>query len=110
MAKPSRPGKTVNRKRPEIDPMIQGIPQANEFRKKIEFIRLIVKEWVHNGGKGISDMTPEARLRWDGNRELVNVKVPYKHVWVCVGGANGDARRVAWFNPRKPLEVVPDIQ
>jgi hypothetical protein len=75
MVKPSRPGKTTNRKRPEIDPMIQGIPQANEFRKKVEFIRSVVKEWVNNSGRGISDMTPEGRLRYDGNRELVNVKL-----------------------------------
>jgi hypothetical protein len=90
--------------------MIQGIPQANEFRKKVEFIRSVVKEWVNNGGRGISDMTPEGRLRYDGNRELVNVKVPYKHVWVSVGGRNGDDRRVAWFNPRKPGDLIPDIQ
>lgn len=90
--------------------MIQGIPQANEFRKKVEFIRSVVKEWVNNGGRGISDMTPEGRLRYNGNRELVNVKVPYKHVWVSVGGRNGDDRRVAWFNPRKPGDLIPDIQ
>ena len=80
--------------------MIQGIPQANDFRRKIEFIRLVVKEWVTNGGLGVSDMEPEGRLRWGGYRELVNVKVPYKHVWVTVGGRNGDDRRVAWFDPK----------
>jgi hypothetical protein len=55
-------------------------------------------------------MTPEGRLRWNGSRELVNVKVPYKHVWATVGGKKGDERRVVWFNPRKPNEIVPDMQ
>jgi hypothetical protein len=110
MAKPSRLGKSTTRKRPEIDPMIQGIPQANDFRKKVEFIRLVVKEWVTNGGLGNSNMEPEGRLRWTGQREIVNVKVPYKHVWVTVGARNGDDRRVAWFDPRKPEATIPDIQ
>jgi len=110
MSKPSRSAKSTTRKRPEINPMLQGIPQANDFRKKVEFIRSVVKEWVTNGGLGISDMTPAGRLRWNGNRELVNVKVPYKHVWVTVGGKNGDERKVVWFNPRKPDELVPDMQ
>ena len=108
--KPSRSGKSTIRKRPEIDPMIQGIPQANDFRRKIEFIRLVVKEWVTNSGLGNSAMEPETRLRWGGYRELVNVKVPYKHVWVTVGARNGDDRRVAWFDPRKPKATIPDIE
>jgi hypothetical protein len=102
--------RSTTRKRPEIDPMIQGIPQANDFRKKVEFIRLVVKEWTKNGGLGVSDMSTVGRLRWQGVREMVNVKVPYKHVWVTVGARNGDDRRVAWFNPRKPTELVPDIE
>jgi hypothetical protein len=93
-----------------INPVLQGIPQANDFRKKVEFIRTIVGEWIRNGGLGNSDMEPEGRLRWLGNRELVNVKVPYKHVWVTVGARGGDDRRVAWFDPRKPKEIVPDIE
>lgn len=90
--------------------MIQGIPQANDFRKKVEFIRLIVKEWTTNGGIGLSDTSIEGRLRWLGNRELVNVKVPYKHVWVTVGGKGSDERKVAWYNPHKPDENIPDIE
>jgi hypothetical protein len=90
--------------------MIQGIPQANDFRKKIEFVKAIVGEWVGNGGIGNSEMAPEGRLRWGGHRECVNVKVPYKHVWVTVGARGGDDRRVAWFDPRKPREIVPDIE
>jgi hypothetical protein len=92
-----------------ISPMIQGIPDANHFREKIEFIRSITAEWIHNRGLGNSDMEPAGRLRWNGFRELHNVKVPYKHVWVTVGARGGDDRRVAWFDPKKPLEVVPDI-
>lgn len=90
--------------------MIQGIPQANDFRRKIEFIRLAVKEWVMNGGLGNSNMEPGKRLRWHGCRELINVKLPYKHVWVTVGARSGDDRRVAWFDPRKSTDIVPDIE
>jgi hypothetical protein len=93
-----------------IDPMIQGIPQANDFRKKVEFIRDIVGEWIRNNGLGNSDMEPVGRLRWAGCREKVNLKVPYKHVWVTVGARNGDNRRVAWFDPSKPHEIEPDIE
>ncbi|PBP19576.1 cell cycle serine/threonine-protein kinase CDC5/MSD2 [Diplocarpon rosae] len=110
MSKPSRATKTTSRKRPEIDPMIQGIPQANDFRKKIEFIRLVVKEWTTNGGIGISDMSPTGRLRWKGARETVDVKVPYKHVWVAVGGRGGEERKVAWYNPCRPDDPILDIQ
>lgn len=105
-----RAGKSTVRKRPEIDPMIQGIPQANDFRRKVEFIRLVVREWVNNGGLGNSAMEPKTRLRWGGYRELVNVKIPYKHVWVTVGARNGDDRRVAWFDPKKPEATIPDIE
>ncbi|CZS98326.1 related to protein kinase CDC5 [Rhynchosporium agropyri] len=110
MSKPSRVGKSTTRKRPEIDPMIQGIPQANEFRKKIDFIKSVVNEWTTNGGIGLSDTSIGGRLRWNGMRELINVKVPYKHVWVTVGGRGSDERKVAWFNPRKADELIPDIE
>lgn len=110
MVKPTKATKSTTRKRPEINPMIQGIPTANDFRKKVEFIRLVVKEWVTNGGLGNSDMEPKTRLRWGGSRELVNVKVPYKHVWVTVGARDGDDRRVAWFDPKKPTVDIPDIE
>lgn len=108
ITKPSRVPKPATRKRPDIDPTIQGIPEANDFRKKVEFIREVVKEWVQNGGLGNSNMKPETRLRWMGERERVNVKVPYKHVWVTVGARNGDERRVALFDPKKPEEIVQD--
>ncbi|KFY35782.1 hypothetical protein V494_05625 [Pseudogymnoascus sp. VKM F-4513 (FW-928)] len=111
MTKPStRVGTTSRRRGIQIDPMIQGIPAANDFHRKVEFIKAIVGEWIVNGGIGRSSMEPESRLRWLGNRELVNVKVPFKHVWVTVGAYGGDDRRVAWFDPREPGQVVPDIE
>ncbi|KAF4628157.1 hypothetical protein G7Y89_g9997 [Cudoniella acicularis] len=94
----------------QIDPMIQGVPEANDFRKKIEFIRLVVKEWTSNGGLGNSNMDPKRRLKWTGHRELINVQAPYKHVWVTVGARNGDERRVAWFDPKDPDKIIPDIE
>lgn len=111
MKKPStRNGMASRRRAIQVDPMIQGIPAANDFRRKVEFIKAIVGEWITNGGIGQSAMEPESRLRWLGNRELVNVKVPFKHVWVTVGAYGGDDRRVAWFDPREPSQVVPDIE
>ncbi|TGO18908.1 hypothetical protein BTUL_0007g01270 [Botrytis tulipae] len=109
MAKPSRAVKPTSRKRPEIDPMIQGLPQANDFRRKVEFIRCAVKEWVQNGGLGISDMEPKTRLRWMGHREIYDDK-KLKHVWTTVGGRRGDERRVAWYDPRNPQEVIFDAE
>ncbi len=90
--------------------MIQGIPQANDFRKKVDFIRLIVKEWIKNGGIGNSDTSPEGRLKWNGQREVVNVTIPVKHVWTTVGASAGDVRLVAWFDPRKPDAILKDIR
>lgn len=90
--------------------MIQGIPTANDFKRKIQFVNAVVSEWIANGGIGASAMDTEKRLRWMGYRELVNTKVPYKHVWVTVGGVGGDDRRVAWFDPRDPTKIMPDIE
>ncbi|KAH6671269.1 hypothetical protein B0J14DRAFT_91639 [Halenospora varia] len=110
MAKPSKAAKSTTRKRPEIDPMIQGLPEANDFRNKISFIRDAVREWTARGGLGNSNMNPEGRLKWTGNREMLNVKAPYKHVWVTVGARGGDERRVAWFDPKDPEKVNPDVE
>ncbi|PQE12763.1 hypothetical protein CJF30_00002647 [Rutstroemia sp. NJR-2017a BBW] len=110
MAKPSRTAKTTLRKRPEIDPMIQGLPQANDFRRKVEFIKLAVKEWVQNGGLGISDMEPKTRLRWLGRRESGASNKKLKHVWTTVGGRQGDERRVGWFDPLKPDDIIYDSE
>lgn len=110
MTKSSRAGRATTRKRPEIHPILQGIPQANDFRRKVEFILRVVKEWTSNGGLGKSDMSPEGRLRWKGYREQVNVEIPYKHVWVSVGGGQPDERRVAWFDPTKPDKINPDME
>lgn len=97
-----------SRRRPEIDPSLRGIPAANDFRRKVDFIRLVVKEWVANGGMGNSSMTREGRLRWAGSRETVMV-APQKHVWVTVGARWGDERLSAYVDPRRPEELLADI-
>ncbi|KAG6301149.1 hypothetical protein E4U09_005684 [Claviceps aff. purpurea] len=107
-AKPSTRS-TSTRKRPEIDPELQGIPAANDFRRKIEFIRNVVKEWVNNGGLGNSSMSRETRLRWTGYRELVNTTIPQKHVWVTIGARWGDRRLTTLVDPRKPWELGEEV-
>ncbi|CAI4216238.1 unnamed protein product [Parascedosporium putredinis] len=81
-ARSTRSATTSTRRRPEIAPELQGIPAANDFRRKVDFIKRVVKEWVGNGGLGNSSMSREGRLRWTGYRETVNVPIPQKHVWV----------------------------
>jgi hypothetical protein len=105
----AKPAKSTTRKRPEIDPMIQGVPQANDFRKKIEFIRSAIREWVTHGGVGNDDKTPEGRLRWGGARDTTNVTSPYKVIWGTIGARDGDTRVSAWFDPKKPMATIPDI-
>ncbi|RKF73549.1 putative serine threonine protein kinase [Golovinomyces cichoracearum] len=99
----SHPYRTSN-----INPVLMGIPQANDLRRKIEFIVSCLNEWITNHGIGISDLSVEGRLRWSGARQI-NSKVPYKQVWVCVGGQASDQRKVMWFDPRKPDVIQPDI-
>lgn len=111
-AKPSasRTSRTnTSRRRPEIDPELQGIPAANDFRRKIEFIKNVVKEWVLNGGQGNSSMTRESRLRWTGCRETTNASAPQKHVWVTVGARWGDQRLTTYVDVRKPWELGEDV-
>ncbi|KAK0618371.1 hypothetical protein B0T17DRAFT_496258 [Bombardia bombarda] len=105
----SRSASTSTRRRPEISPELQGIPAANHFRRKVEFIRDIIKEWSANGGIGNSDMTREKRLRWTGVRETRNIPIPTKHVWVTIGARWGDERLSAYVDPRKPAEIGEDI-
>ncbi|KAG9247519.1 kinase-like domain-containing protein [Calycina marina] len=107
MAKPS---KSTTRRRPEIDPMKQGVPQANQFRQKIEFIRSVTREWVTNGGLGKSDMTPAGRLRWGGSRERLITKKDPKSVWCTIGASHGDQRRTGRFDPNNPMADVADIE
>lgn len=90
--------------------MIQGIPQANEFRKKIEFIRDALREWMNHGGIGKGDKSPEGRLKWVGMRQTANISIPYKCVWGTTGAVDGDHRVSAWYDPTKPLAIVPDIR
>ncbi|KAH7326480.1 hypothetical protein B0I35DRAFT_136450 [Stachybotrys elegans] len=99
---------TAGRRRPEIDPEIQGIPAANDFRRKVEFIKNVVKEWVTNGGMGNSSMTREGRLRWTGCREVFDDTAPQKQVWVTVGARWGDQRLSTLVDPRRPWELLED--
>ena len=98
-----------SRRRPEIEADKQGIPMANDFRRKVEFIKKVVKEWVANGGMGNSSMSREDRLRWTGHRETV-MAAPQKHVWVTVGARWGDERRTAFVDPRRPGEIGEDLE
>ena len=100
---------TTSRRRPEIDSELQGIPTANDFRRKIEFIKNVVKEWVVNGGQGNSSMSRETRLRWTGFREVVNATIPQKHVWVTIGARWGDQRLSTYVDPRKPWELGEEV-
>ncbi|SPN96894.1 related to protein kinase CDC5 [Cephalotrichum gorgonifer] len=99
-----------SRRRPEISPELQNIPAANDFRRKVTFIKAVVQEWVSNGGLGNSDMSKEGRLRWEGYRETVGVSIPQKHVWVTVGARWGDERITAWVDPRRPGAIGEDIE
>ncbi|KAI9171995.1 Cell cycle serine/threonine-protein kinase CDC5/MSD2 [Paramyrothecium foliicola] len=97
---------TTTRRRPEIDPELQGIPAANDFRHKVEFIKDVVKEWVSNGGLGNSSMSREGRLRWTGYRETFHATAPQKQVWVTVGARWGDQRLSTYVDPKKPWELL----
>ncbi|KAI8966057.1 kinase-like protein [Daldinia sp. FL1419] len=104
-----RPTRNTTRKRPEINPMLQGIPAANDFRRKIEFIKNIIKEWVVNGGLGNSYMDRERRQQWAGFRETVH-SGPSKHVWVTIGARWGDERYTALVDPKKPGELGDEVE
>ncbi|KAI2629824.1 kinase-like protein [Hypoxylon sp. NC1633] len=104
-----RPTRNVTRKRPDINPMIQGIPAANDFRHKIEFIKNIVKEWVVNGGLGNSNMDREHRHQWTGSRETAH-SGPSKHVWVTIGARWGDERYSALVDPKRPGELGGEVE
>lgn len=101
--------RTTTRKRPEINPMLQGIPAANHFRQKIEFIRGIIREWVSNGGIGNSRMSRVHRQQWTGCRETVH-SGPSKHVWVTIGARWGDERYSAMVDPKRPGELGEEIE
>ncbi|KAL7629421.1 Cell cycle serine/threonine-protein kinase cdc5/MSD2 [Parahypoxylon ruwenzoriense] len=103
-----RPTRNATRKRPDINPMLQGIPAANDFRRKVEFIKDIIKEWVTNGGLGNSNMDREHRQKWMGYRETVHGG-PSKHVWVTIGARWGDERYCALVDPKKPGELGGEV-
>lgn len=108
-----RPTRTAQssqtRKRPEISPMLQGIPAANDFRRKVDFIKNVIKEWVGNEGIGNSDMSRGKRMMWTGYRETV-VAGPSKHVWVTIGARWGDERFSAMVDPKNPHELGDDVE
>lgn len=97
------------RRRPEISPALRGIPAANQFRRKVEFVRDVVREWTANGGLGNSDLSRERRLRWTGVRETRGVQIPSKHVWVTIGARKGDERLAAMVDPRRPGVIGEDV-
>ncbi|PFH62535.1 hypothetical protein XA68_13117 [Ophiocordyceps unilateralis] len=108
-SKPSR-ASSASRRRPEIDASLQGIPAANDFRRKIEFIRDVVREWVANGGMGNSSMSRDSRLRWVGFRETAEAGgALLKHVWVTIGARWGDRRLTCMVDPRRPWELGEDV-
>ncbi|KAI0200332.1 hypothetical protein F4808DRAFT_167189 [Astrocystis sublimbata] len=105
----TKSARNPTRKRPEIDPEIQGIPGANDFRRKIEFIVRIIKEWTTNNGLGNCRMDREHRLMWMGSRESVH-SGPSKHVWVTIGARWGDSRYSAVVDPKNPGVLCEEIQ
>ncbi|KAL2271192.1 hypothetical protein VTJ83DRAFT_563 [Remersonia thermophila] len=101
-----------SRRRPDIPASLRGIPEANQFRRKIEFIRDAVREWTANGGLGNSDLSRERRLRWMGAREIPPASSgagSSKHVWVTIGARKGDERVAAFVDPRKPWVLGEDV-
>ncbi|KAH9909400.1 protein kinase-like protein [Xylariomycetidae sp. FL2044] len=104
-----RPTRNASRKRPEINPMLQGIPAANDFRRKVDFIKNVVKEWVANEGIGNSYMDRQRRRQWTGYRETVH-SGPSKHVWVTIGARWGDARFSAEVDPKRPGVLGREIE
>ncbi|KAI1166887.1 hypothetical protein F5B18DRAFT_604613 [Nemania serpens] len=104
-----RPARNLTRKRPEINPEIQGIPGANDFRRKIEFIVSIIKEWTMNNGLGNCKMEREHRMMWMGSRESVH-SGPSKHVWVTIGARWGDSRYSAVVDPKTPGVLGEEIE
>lgn len=97
------------RHRPVIPKELQGIPEANGFREKVKFMLKVVKEWVVNGGIGMSDMSRKDRLKWDGVRQTKGAELVTKHVWVTVGARGGDSRHAVWVDSRQPTTLLEDI-
>lgn len=101
---------STTRRRPEIEPSLRGIPAANDFRRKVEFIRDVVREWVANGGMGNSAMSRQARLCWKGFRETAKATTPEKHVWVTIGARWGDQRLSTYVDPLQPWKLGDEAE
>lgn len=106
---PHVPSSQSSRYRPEIPKELQSIPEANGFRLKTQFIFKVVKEWVSNGGMGMSDMSRHGRLMWNGTRQTKHVDLVTKHVWVTVGARGQDSRHAVWVDCRNPTTLLEDI-
>ncbi|KAI0409463.1 hypothetical protein F4802DRAFT_544094 [Xylaria palmicola] len=104
-----RPTRNPTRKRPEINPELQGIPGANDFRRKIEFIVGLIKEWTSNDGLGNCRMDREHRQMWTGSRESVH-SGPSKHIWVTIGARWGDSRYSAIVDPKNPGVLGEEVE
>ncbi|KAG9253612.1 serine/threonine protein kinase [Emericellopsis atlantica] len=102
--------RSTTRQRPIIGSDEINIPTSNDFRRKVEFIKNVVKEWVNNGGMGNSSMDRATRQRWTGHRERTSSSEPLKHVWVTVGARWGDQRLTTLFDPRKPWDLGEDVE
>lgn len=97
------------RYRPAIPKELHGIPDANDFRHKIQFMYQVVHEWVNNSGMGRSDMSREGRLKWDGCRQTKHIECVTKQVWVTVGARGEDSRHAVYVDNRKPTRLLEDI-
>lgn len=113
---PAKQPLVSTRRRPEIPVEMRDIPATNQFRKKIEFIRDMVREWVKNGGLGNTNMDREHRLRWTGIREKYVMQQgemkpaqPFKMIWVTVGARWGDRRVACYVNPMNPDVMGEDV-
>lgn len=97
------------RVRPQIGDQVRAIPEANDFRRKVEFIRQVVREWVSNEGIGNARTDRASRIKWLGSRETFGITAPQKHVWVSVGARWGDHSASCLVDPRTPSELGQEI-
>ncbi|KAI9731509.1 MAG: Cell cycle serine/threonine-protein kinase cdc5/MSD2 [Cirrosporium novae-zelandiae] len=72
------------------DPEIFEILETNEFRKKLEFVLVIIKRWLSNGGLG--NGCRDEDLFYKGTME--KQRWAEKRVWTTVGALGGDGRMV----------------
>ncbi|KAJ4297147.1 Cell cycle serine/threonine-protein kinase cdc5/MSD2 [Collariella sp. IMI 366227] len=109
---PKQPTSTTStsRRRPDIPADMRGIPAANQFRPKIEFVRDVVREWTAGGRIGNSDFRG-GKVALDGGEGddegggSGEESGGGRAGEACVGddwGEEGDERVAALFDPRWP--------